>query len=92
MKNFIRKVGFGLGPNDIFPNDPLTWALKQFNEVPKISWTGKIYKEKELRKHYRNCVFNDRKVLRKKYKNNKTLYKVHKDQLRKIQDKNFGSL
>ena len=89
MKNFIRKVGFGLGPNDIFPNDPLTWALNQFNEVPKISWTGKIYKEKELRKHYRNWVFNDRKVLRKKYKDNKTLYKVHKDQLRKDTGQKF---
>ena len=89
MKNFIRKVGFGLGPNDIVPNDPLTWALKQFNEVPKISWTGKIYKEKELRKHYRNWVFNDRKVLRKKYKDNKTLYKVHKDQLRKDTGQKF---
>ena len=32
MKNFIRKVGFGLGPNDIVPNDPLKWALNQFNE------------------------------------------------------------
>ena len=89
MKNFIRKVGFGLGPNDIVPNDPLTWALNQFNEVPKISWTGKIYKEKELRKHYRNWVFNDRKVLRKKYKDNKTLYKVHKDQLRKDTGQKF---
>ena len=89
MKNFIRKVGFGLGPNDIIPNDPLTWALNQFNEVPKISWTGKIYKEKELRKHYRNWVFNDRKVLRKKYKDNKTLYKVHKDQLRKDTGQKF---
>ena len=89
MKNFIRKVGFGLGPKDIVPNDPLTWALNQFNEVPKISWTGKIYREKELRKHYRNWVFNDRKVLRKKYKDNKTLYKVHKDQLRKDTGQKF---
>ena len=36
MKNFIRKVGFGLGPNDKAPNDPLKWALNQFNEVPNI--------------------------------------------------------
>ena len=89
MKSFIRKVGFGLGPNDKIPNDPLQWALNQFNEVPKISWTGKIYTEKELRKHYRDWVYNDRKVLRKKYKDNKTLYKVQKDQLRKDTGQKF---
>ena len=65
MKNFIRKVGFGLGPNDEVPNDPLKWATEQFNNVPKIIWTGKIYKEKELRKYYRDWVYNDRKVLEK---------------------------
>ena len=47
MKSFIRKVGFGLGPNDEIPNDPLKWATDQFNEIPKISWTGKIYTEKQ---------------------------------------------
>ena len=81
MKNFFRKVGFGLGPNDQIPNDPLKWALDQFNEIPEVAWTGKIYTEKEQRKHYRDWVYNDRKVLRKKYKNDKTLYKVKKDQL-----------
>ena len=89
MKNFIRKVGFGLGPNDEVPNDPLKWATEQFNNVPKIIWTGKIYKEKELRKYYRDWVYNDRKVLRKKYKNDKTLYKVAKDQLRKDTGQKF---
>ena len=74
MKSFIRKVGFGLGPNDEIPNDPLKWATDQFNVIPKISWTGKIYTEKQQRKHYRDWVYNDRKVLRKKYKNDKTIY------------------
>ena len=54
MKSFIRKVGFGLGPNDEIPDDPLKWATDQFNNVPEITWTGKIYKERELRKHYRD--------------------------------------
>ena len=89
MKNFIRKVGFGLGPNDEIPNDPLKWATDQFNKVPKISWTGKIYTEKQQRKHYRDWVYNDRKVLRKKYKDDKTLYKVKKDQLRKDTGQKF---
>ena len=89
MKNFFRKVGFGLGPNDVSPNDPLQWALDQFNEIPKVTWTGKIYTEKEQRKHYRDWVYNDRKVLRKKYKNDKSLYKIQKDQLRKDTGQKF---
>ena len=82
MKNFFRKVAFGIGPNEDVPSDPLNWALKQIDEVPNLSWTGKIHSEKELRKHYRDWVYGDRKVLRKKYKDNKTLYKTHKDILR----------
>ncbi len=82
MKNFFRKVAFGIGPNEQVPSDPLKWALDQINDVPELSWKGKIYSEKELRKHYRDWVYGDRKVLRKKYKDNKTLYKTHKDILR----------
>ena len=82
MKNFFRKVAFGIGPNEQAPSDPLKWALDQVNDVPELSWKGKIYSEKELRKHYRDWVYGDRKVLRKKYKDNKTLYKTHKDVLR----------
>ena len=83
MRNYFRKVAFGIGPNEKIPTDPLNWALTQLDEVPKLSWTGKIHSEKELRKHYRDWVYGDRKVLRKKYKDNKTLYKTHKDILRK---------
>ena len=82
MKNFFRKVAFGIGPNEKVPNDPLTWSLNQINQIPKLSWKGKIYTEKELRKYYREWVYGDRKVLRKKYKDNKTLYKIKKDELR----------
>jgi uncharacterized protein (DUF1800 family) len=82
MKNFFRKVAFGIGPNEQAPSDPLKWALDQVNDVPELSWKGKIYSEKELRKHYRDWVYGDRKVLRKKYKDNKTLYKTHKNILR----------
>ena len=42
MKNFFRKVGFGIGPNEEVPSDPLNWALNQLNEVPKLSWTLSI--------------------------------------------------
>ena len=82
MKNFFRKVAFGIGPNEDVPSDPLKWAINQFYEIPELSWKGKIHTEKELRKHYRDWVYGDRKVLRDKYKDNKILYKTHKDILR----------
>ena len=82
MRNFFRKVGYGIGPNEQVPTDPLKWALDQVNNVPDLSWKGKIYSEKQLRNHYKDWVYGDRKVLRKKYKDNKTLYKTHKDILR----------
>ena len=66
MKNFFRKVAFGIGPNEDVPSDSLKWALNQLDEVSDLSWKGKIYSEKELRKHYRDYVYGDRKVLRKK--------------------------
>ena len=70
MKNFFRKVAFGIGINEEVPSDPLSWALNQVDEIPEFSWTGKILTEKELRGHYRDWVYGDRKVLRKKYKDN----------------------
>ena len=60
MKNFFRKVAFGIGPKEQVPPDPLKWALDQVNDVPDLSWQGKILSEKELRKHYRDYVYGDR--------------------------------
>ena len=69
MKNFYRKVAFGLKPDEKIPSDPLVWATSQItDEIPDFSFKGKIYSEKELRKHYKEWVFNDRKKLRKKFK------------------------
>ena len=82
MKNFFRKVSYGIGPDENIPSDPLKWALDQINDIPDLSWKGKIYSEKELRNHYRDWVYGDREKLRKKYKDNKTLYKLNKDKLR----------
>ena len=42
MKNFFRKVAFGIGPNEKVPNDPLNWSLNQINQIPELSWKGKI--------------------------------------------------
>ena len=89
MKNFFRKVAFGIGPNEDVPSDPLKWALKQVNEVPKLSWTGRLLTEKELRLLYGEYIYNNRKVLRKKYKDNKTLYKFNTDLLTKKTGQKF---
>ena len=51
MKNFYRKVAFGLKPDEKIPSDPLVWATSQITDkIPKFSFKGKIYPEEELRK------------------------------------------
>ena len=53
MKNFFRKVAFGLGPDEQIPSDPLNWAQSQItDQIPEFAFKGKIYPEKELREHY----------------------------------------
>ena len=89
MKNFYRKVAFGLGPEDKTPSDPLKWATNQLNDIPEFSWKGKILPEKELRKYYRDYVYGDRKVLRKKFKNDKDGYKREKNKLRHATGQKF---
>jgi len=81
-KSFYRKVGFGLGGNDEIPADPLNWAINQLNEIPDLLWTGSIPSEKEMRIKYGEWVYGDRKILRKKYKNDKNAYRREKDKLR----------
>ncbi len=89
MKNFYRKVAFGLGPDEKLPSDPLEWANNQLNNVPEFSWKGKILSEKELRGYYREWVYGDRKVLRKKFKNDKDGYKREKNKLRHATGQKF---
>ena len=89
MQNFFRKVAFGLGPDDKTPSDPLKWATNQLNNIPEFSWQGKILPEKELRKYYRDYVYGDRKVLRKKFKNDKDGYKREKNKLRHATGQKF---
>ena len=53
MKNYFRKVAFGLKPDEKAPSDPLVWAQKQVESIPEFSWKGKhIYSEKEMRKYW----------------------------------------
>ena len=79
--SFYRKVGFGIGINDKIPADPLKWATDQLDEIPKLLWTGWIPSEKEMRIKYGEWIYGDRKVLRKKYKNDKNAYRKAKDKL-----------
>ena len=79
--SFYRKVGFGIGINDKVPTNPLKWATDQLDEIPKLLWTGWIPSEKEMRIKYGEWIYGDRKVLRKKYKDDKNAYRKAKDKL-----------
>ena len=70
MKNFYRKVAFGLKPDEKEPSDPLVWAQKQVETIPELNWKGKhIYSEKEMRKYWITQRVEENTTLRKKYKN-----------------------
>ena len=47
-RDFIRRVGFGLRPDEKLPLDPLAWASSQFDGVPPLIWPGRIYSESEM--------------------------------------------
>ena len=61
--------------------NPLKWATDQLDEIPELLWTGWIPSEKEMRIKYGEWIYGDRKVLRKKYKNDKNAYRKAKDKL-----------
>ena len=47
MKNFFRKVAFGIGPNEEIPSDPLTWATSQITDkIPKATFLKKFFIKK----------------------------------------------
>ena len=82
VKNFYRKVGFGLSLQDEVPQDPLKWAFNQLDQVPVFTWNGTIFSEKEMREKFGEFIYGDRKILRKKYKNDKNKYRDEKNKLR----------
>ena len=81
-RDFIRKVAFGLGLDEDLPNDPLLWSQKQFDEIPNLIWGHPLPSLEDQRKRYGQWVYGDRKVLRKKFKNDKHAYRKAKDELR----------
>ena len=88
-KNFFRKVAFGLSPNEKINEDPLNWAKQQFDTVPKFVWEKKLPNLEEQRDRYGKWVYEDRKVLREKYKNDRLAYEKEKDNLRVITGEKF---
>ena len=47
-KNFIRRVGFGIRPDEPNPADSLNWALEQFDRTSNLIWPGRIYSQSEM--------------------------------------------
>ncbi len=82
LRSFYRKIGFGIGLDEEIPSDPLKWAQAQLEDVSPFTWKGDIPTEKEMRKKYGEWVYGDRKILRKKYKNDKIKYESEKNKLR----------
>jgi len=76
MKNFFRKVAFGIGPNEEVPSDPLAWALNQLDDVPDLTWKGRIPSAKEMIEIYARKNEIELKKVREKYKDDKKLLKI----------------
>ncbi len=81
-KNFFRKVGFGISPDQIVPEDPVSWAQNQVDKVPPLIWDNKIRSGEEMLNYYAEWVYTDREILRKKHKGNRKAYEDEKNQLR----------
>ena len=74
MKNFFRKVAFGLKPDEKIPSDPLVWATSQItDEIPDFSFKGRFI----LKKNYGNITKNGYLTIEKNLEKN--LRKIKKD-------------
>lgn len=91
--DFFRKIGFGLAPDENVPSDPIAWAVRQVETPAKLTWPGHIPSEQELLDHRAEFVYQDRRILREKFKNNRNAYDDAKTQLRyKTGERYFPSL
>ena len=92
-KNFFRKVAFGIGPDEEIPDNPVSWAQNQVDEIPPLIWDKPLRSGKEMLNYYAEWVYTDREILRKKYKGNRKAYEHAKDQLRhKVGKRYFENL
>lgn len=81
-RNFFRKMGFGLGPDDTVPEDPVAWADAQVETVPPLVWEGDIPTAEHLLDERAKFVYTDRRVIRKKFKGDRKAYREAKTRLR----------
>ena len=81
-KSFFRKVGFGLSPSESIPPSPLDWAIDQIRNPEGYPWRGNIPSSNFMLERYSRWIYQDRKVLRKKFKRNRHAYKREKMRLR----------
>lgn len=81
-RDFFRKIAFGIAPNQSIPTDPIAWADRQVEIVPPLSWLGPVPTAKELLDKRAIFVYTDRKIIRKKFKNDRKAYKAAKTNLR----------
>ena len=80
-KSFFRKVGFGLGVDESIPSNPLEWSISQIEKLPKLNWSGPIYSLKEMMEFHGKYNYQDRRVLRKKFKKIEKIIKKQKNYL-----------
>ena len=80
-KSFFRKVAFGLAVSDDVPSDPLEWSISQISSIPKLNWKGPIYSVEEMMEIHGKYNYEDRRVLRKKHKNDRRAYKKAREEL-----------
>ena len=81
-RDFFRKIGFGLALNEEVPADPVKWAEQQVEKPADLTWPGKIPTAKELLDQRAIFVYQDREVIRQKFKKDRKAYNHAKDQLR----------
>ena len=68
MKNFFRKVGFGLGPNDEIPSNALIWATSQFDKVPEILWQKNVLSVDEMAEIHGEFSYLENSLIDRKFK------------------------
>ena len=92
-KNFFRKIGLGIGPGKSIPDDPISWAQGQVDNIPPVIWDKPVSNGQEMLNYYAEWVYTDREILRKKHKDNRKAYEDAKEKLRnKVGERYFDSL
>jgi uncharacterized protein (DUF1800 family) len=92
-KNFFRKIGLGIGPGKSIPDDPISWAQGQVDNIPPVIWDKPVRNGQEMLNYYAEWVYTDREILRKKHKDNRKAYEDAKEKLRnKVGERYFDSL